>query len=43
MDINQFLVSQGYAWADTYYTNAYIKEQEKAQKINWVFGKMIIQ
>ncbi|EGP2598365.1 thermonuclease family protein [Campylobacter coli] len=32
VDINQFLVSQGYAWADTYYTNAYIKEQEKAQK-----------
>ncbi|EAH8795953.1 thermonuclease family protein, partial [Campylobacter coli] len=32
VDINQFLVSQGYVWADTYYTNAYIKEQEKAQK-----------
>ncbi|EAI3516586.1 thermonuclease family protein [Campylobacter coli] len=32
VDINQFLVSQGYAWADTYYTSAYIKEQEKAQK-----------
>ncbi|EGT1096451.1 nuclease, partial [Campylobacter jejuni] len=25
-------VSKGYAWADTYYSNAYIKEQENAKK-----------
>ncbi len=32
VDINRFLVSKGYAWADTYYSNAYIKEQENAKK-----------
>lgn len=32
VDINQFLVSKGYAWADAYYTNAYVKEQENAKK-----------
>ncbi|MBZ7961544.1 thermonuclease family protein [Campylobacter molothri] len=31
-DINCWMVSKGYAWADTYYTNVYIKEQKKAQK-----------
>lgn len=32
VDINQFLASKGYAWADAYYTNAYVKEQENAKK-----------
>ncbi|EIU4557030.1 thermonuclease family protein [Campylobacter jejuni] len=32
VDINRFLVSKGYAWADTYYSNAYTKEQENAKK-----------
>ncbi|XGQ70450.1 thermonuclease family protein [Campylobacter hepaticus] len=31
-DVNQFLVSQGYAWADVYYSGFYIKEQEYAKK-----------
>lgn len=32
IDINRFLVSKGYAWANTYYSDAYIKEQENAKK-----------
>ncbi|TKX31184.1 thermonuclease family protein [Campylobacter aviculae] len=32
VDINELMVSKGYAWADTYYTNIYTKEQKKAQE-----------
>ncbi|TKX33390.1 thermonuclease family protein [Campylobacter taeniopygiae] len=31
-DINCWMVRKGYAWADTYYTNVYVKEQKIAQK-----------
>ncbi|MBM0637358.1 thermonuclease family protein [Campylobacter sp. VicNov18] len=32
LDVNRFLVSKGYAWADIYYNEVYIKEQEYARK-----------
>ncbi len=32
IDVNRFLVSKGYAWANTYYTDVYVKEQENAKK-----------